>query len=56
MILDKHGKVIVSTHDVATLDEPVTETQQETNKIIIIMNRRIILLLHLNFPTEEGHG
>ena len=33
MILDKHGKGIVSTHDVATLDEPATETQQETNKI-----------------------
>ena len=33
MILDKHGKIVVGTHDVATLDEPATETQQETNKI-----------------------
>ena len=33
MILNEHGKVVVSTHDVATLDEPATETQQETNKI-----------------------
>ena len=33
MSLDEHGKVVVSTHDVATLDEPATETQQETNEI-----------------------
>ena len=33
MILDEHGKVVVGTHDVTTLDEPATETQQETNKI-----------------------
>ena len=33
MILDEHGKVVVGTHDVATLDEPAIEKQQETNEI-----------------------
>ena len=33
MILDEHGKVVVGTHDVATLDEPATKTQQETNEV-----------------------
>ena len=33
MILDEHGKVVVGTHDVVTLDEPATKTQQETNEI-----------------------
>ena len=33
MILNEHGKVVVGTHDVVTLDEPAIETQRETNKM-----------------------
>ena len=33
MILDEHGKVIISTHKEMSVDQPATEIRQETNKI-----------------------
>ena len=63
MILDKHGKVVVSTHDVATLDEPATETQQETNEITQDESEETNQSVEENFqqvspdnlPTLEGY-